>query len=110
MKTINMLINELKTSEAMQKLLMEAAKNKALDAFLKEQGVNATAEEFIAALKAQAEQLDESALDAVAGGANWGEAVVSIFSLGFGCAAVSIVSAAGSGVGNGPDGQILCND
>ena len=68
MKTIDMLISEIKASETLQKLLADAAKNNALAAFLKEQGVDATAEEFIAALKAQAETMDNDALDAVAGG------------------------------------------
>lgn len=110
MKTLEMLISEIKASEALQKLLTEAAKSKTLDAFLKEQGVSATAEEFIAALKAQTEELDDDALDAVAGGANANEAVWSICTLGWGCVVRAIDSAKGSGVGNGPDGNILCND
>ena len=109
MKTIGMFIREIKASEALQKLLADAVKNNALTAFIKEQGVDATAEELIAALKAQAEQLDESALDAVAGGANVDEAVISILSLGIACAIEAIASAASSGVGNGEDGKLLCN-
>ena len=66
MKTIEMLINEIKTSEALQKLLAEAVKNNALAAFLKEQGCEATAEEFIAALKAPAGELDDDALGGLA--------------------------------------------
>ena len=110
MKTIEMLITEIKNSEALQKLLAEAFKNNAIAAFLKEQGCEAAAEEFIAALKAQAEQLSDDALDAVAGGASGEEAVISIFSLGICCAMNAIESALGSGVGNGSDGKILCND
>ncbi|MBQ7885474.1 MAG: hypothetical protein IJ313_01115 [Clostridia bacterium] len=110
MKTIDMLISEIKNSEALQKLLAEAAKSNVLDAFLKEQGVGATAEEFIAALKAQSEELDDDALDAVAGGANWKEAMLSVFTAGVGCAITVIVSASESGVGNGPDGELLCNN
>ena len=110
MKTIDTLISEMKNSEALQKLLAEAVKNNALAAFLKEQGCDAAAEEFIAALKAQGEQLDDDALDAVAGGANLKEAMLSVFTAGFGCAVVAIVSAAESGVGDGPDGEILCNN
>ena len=109
MKTIEMLISEIKASETLQKLLVEAAKNNALDAFLKEQGCEATAEEFAAALKEQTEQMDDAALNAVAGGANTSEALLSIITLGVGCAIEAITSACGDGVGNGSDGRILCN-
>ena len=110
MKTIHMLISEIKNSEALQTLLADAVKNNALAAFLKEQGVDATAEEFIAALKAQSEAMDDDALDAVAGGANASEALLSILTAGIGCAIEAITSACGDGVGNGSDGRILCND
>ena len=110
MKTIDMLINEIKSCEELQKLLADAAKNNALDTFLREQGCDDDAEEFIAALKAQGEQLDDDALDAVAGGANAGEALLSILTAGIGCAIEAITSACGDGVGNGSDGRLLCND
>ncbi|MBQ7885472.1 MAG: hypothetical protein IJ313_01105 [Clostridia bacterium] len=110
MKTIEMLITEIKNSEALQKLLAEAFKNNAIAAFLKEQGCEAAAEEFIAALKAQAEQLSDDALDAVTGGANLREALYSIGTLGFMCVLDAINSALGEGVGDGPDGRILCNN
>ena len=84
MKTIEMLVNEIKNSEALQKLLAEAFKNNALATFLKEQGCEAAVEEFIAALKAQAEQLSDDALDAVAGGANVLEGIITT-SNGFQC-------------------------
>ncbi|MBQ7885473.1 MAG: hypothetical protein IJ313_01110 [Clostridia bacterium] len=109
MKTIEMLITEIKNSEALQKLLAEAVKNNTLADFLKEQGCEATAEEFITVLKAQAEQLSDDALDAVTGGANIDEAVISILSWGIACAIEAIASAATTGVGNGEDGKILCN-
>lgn len=109
MKTIDMLINEIKSCEELQKLLADAAKNNALDTFLREQGCDDDAEEFIAALKAQGEQLDDDALDAVAGGWNIDEAVISILSWGIACAIEAIASAASSGVGNGEDGKLLCN-
>lgn len=110
MKTIKTLINEIKTSETLQKLLAEAVKNSALAAFLKEQGCEATPEEFIAAVKAPSGALDDDALDTVAGGANVDEVITSIFSFGIGCVVETIISAKGSGVGDGPDGRILCND
>ena len=110
MKTCDMLINELKASEDLQKLLAEAIKSNALAAFLKEQGCEATAEEFIAAIKDHSEQLSENELNTFVGGANLKEAMLSIFTIGFGCTIVAIVSAAESGTGDGPDGQILCNN
>ena len=112
MKTIDMLINEIKSCEELQKLLADAAKNNALDTFLREQGCDDDAEEFIAALKAQGEQLDDDALDAVAGGANHRDVIESMIanSMGIDCVIEATDSAQGSGVGNGPDGNILCND
>ena len=110
MKNIEMIINDIKTSEALQKQLAEAVKNNALAAFLKEQGCEATAEEFIAALKAPAGELGDEALDAVSGGANVDEAFLSALTLGVGCVVRTIVSAAGDGVGDGPNGNIRCND
>lgn len=112
MKTIDMLINEIKSCEELQKLLAEAAKKNALTDFLNEQGCEAAAEEFIAALKAQTEELDDDALDAVAGGANHRDVIESMIanSMGISCVIEATDSAQGSGVGNGPDGNILCND
>ena len=114
MKTIEMLIGEIKASETLQKQLAEAAQNKTLDAFLKDQGCEATAEEFIAALKEQTEQMDDAALNAVAGGANIWETLMSSF-FGLACVityTVSVVESGGtgeSGTGNGKNGKILCN-
>lgn len=110
MKTIKTLINEIKTSETLQKLLAEAVKNNALAAFLKEQGCEATAEEFIAALKAPVGELDDDALDTVSGGANFFEAFYSIVSAGLACVAIALYRAKNGDVGNGPDGELLCHD
>ena len=110
MKTVEMLINEIKSSEILQKLLAEAAKNNTVAAFLADQGCEASAEELIAALKAQATEMNEDDLDAVAGGANLAEALYSICSAGLLCAIQAINSALGGGHGNGSDGRILCND
>ena len=108
MKTIDMLISEIKASETLQKLLADAAKNNALAAFLKEQGVDTTAEEFIAALKAQTEQLDDDALNAVAGGANKYEALLSIFGLGIACA-IEAYNSSKRKDEEWEDGRILCD-
>ena len=107
MKTIEMLVGEIKASETLQKLLADAVKNNALADFLKTQGCEVTVEEFIAALKTP---VSEDDLDAVAGGANGLEAVGSIVTFGLGCVYRAIQSARGSGVGDGSDGRILCND
>lgn len=109
MRTIEMLINEIKNNEALQKLLAEAAKNNAIAAFLKEQGVDATAAEFIAALKAQAEQMDDEALDAVAGGANGEEAIISILSFGI-CCIVEAINSSKRKDEDWGDGRILCDE
>ncbi|MBP3523935.1 MAG: hypothetical protein J6M56_10245 [Clostridia bacterium] len=109
MKTIDMLITEIKNSEALQKLLAQAVKNNALAAFLKEQGCEATAEEFIAALKAAAEQMDDTALDAVAGGANAEEAWISILSCGI-CCAIEAINSSKRKDKEWGDGRILCDD
>ena len=70
MKTIDAIINEIKSSGQLQKELAEAAKNNVIAEFLKEQGCEASAEEFIAALKNQTDEMNDNELDAVAGGYN----------------------------------------
>lgn len=109
MKTIDTFISEIKNSEALQKLLAEAVKNNALAAFLKERGCEASAEEFIAALKAAAEQMDDTALDAVAGGANGEEALISIFSFGI-CCIVEAINSSKRKDEDWGDGRILCDE
>lgn len=113
MKTIEMFINEIKTNEALQMQLAEAMKTNTLADFLKTQGCEASEEEFIAAIKEQSEELDEDALDAVAGGISHrqlGEVLLSIFTAGVGCVVEVIQSATGSGVGGSSYGELLCND
>ena len=111
MKTVELLIDEIKASSALQQILSEAVKNNTLATFLTDQGCEITAEDFITALKAPAVgEVDDTVLDAVAGGINVNETVLSILTLGVGCATVAIISAARSGVGDGPNDQILCND
>ena len=110
MKSIETIINEIKASEALQNKLAEAAKNNAYADFLKEMGWEGTIEEFIAAMKGQNGELSDEELDNVSGGANCGEATLSVVTGGLVCVLLAIDSACGSGVGNGPDGCILCND
>ena len=108
MKTIETVIHEIKASEELQKKLAEAAKNNAVEAFLKEQGCEATAEEFIAGVKAQAAELSDEELGAVAGGAHWEEALLSVFSIGLGCGIAAMTSAI-EGQMTKKDGRLLCD-
>lgn len=108
MKTINTLIEEIKTSETLQKLLADAFKNNLLAAFLKEQGCDTTAEEFISALKAQANQVDDDSLDAVAGGANAKEAYVSVLTFGI-CCLVEYINSQKRKDEDWGDGRLLCD-
>ena len=108
MKMIEVIISEIKASEELQKKLAEAAKNNALAEFLKEQGCEATAEEFIAGLKAQAAELSDEELGAVAGGAHWEEALLSVFSIGLGCGIAAMTSAI-EGQMTKKDGRLLCD-
>ena len=108
MKTIETVINEIKVSEELQKKLAEAAKNNAVEAFLKEQGCEATAEEFINALKPREGELGDDELGAVSGGANITEAILSISTLGLGCAINAIYSAVVDDGIKKQEGRILC--
>jgi predicted ribosomally synthesized peptide with nif11-like leader len=108
MKMIEVIISEIKASEELQKKLAEAAKNNALAEFLKEQGCEATVEEFIAGVKAQASELSDEELGAVAGGAHWEEALLSVFSIGLGCGIAAMTSAI-EGQMTKKDGRLLCD-
>ena len=108
MKAIDMLINEIKSCEELQKLLAEAAKKNALTDFLNEQGCEAAAEEFIAAVKDQATELSDEKLATVTGGANLTEALLSVMSVGIGCAVAAIVSVAIDDGAEKTEGRLLC--
>ena len=109
MKTIETVINEIKVSEELQKKLAEAAKNNAVADFLKELGCDATAEEFINALKPREGELSEDELGAVAGGANWLEALISVVSVGVYCAIIAAESAYwDKGYVETTEGRLLC--
>ena len=108
MKTINTLIEEIKTSETLQKLLADAFKNNLLEAFLEEQGCDTTAEEFISTLKAQANQVDDDSLDAVAGGVNGKEVYVSVMTLGI-CCLIEYINSQNRKDEDWGDGRLLCD-
>ena len=61
-------------------------------------------------MKGKNGELSDEELDNVSGGANCEEAELSVSTSGIGCIVMAIKSAFGSGVGDGPDGKILCND
>ena len=108
MKTIETVINEIKECQELQKKLVEAVKNNAVAEFLQEVGCEASAEEFNAAVKEPAEELSDAELDAVAGGANAIEAVVSIATLGVACAVTAITSALEDNGCEKTEGRLLC--
>lgn len=110
MKSIESILNEIKASEALQKKLADAAKNNDYADFFKEIGWEGTPDEFVAAVKGTSGELADDELENVAGGANSIEAMFSVFSLGVMCAVIAIISADTSGVGNGKNGCILCNN
>ena len=114
MKTIEMIINETKTNEAMRQELAEAVKTNTVTEFLKNQGCEATVEEFVAAIKEQAEAMGEDELDATAGGMSGdissdrlGNTLVSCITLGLACVVEIIKSVTGSGRGKK---TFLCDD
>ena len=100
MKTIQELYNEVMENQELKAKFIEAAKAGKQEAFLKEQGCDATLEEVAAFLKAKAEadtplSLDE--LENSAGGKcnkeTHDEGILSFITVGFGCAVYAIVSA-----------------
>ena len=110
MKTIDAIINEIKNSVQLQMQLADAVKNNVIAEFLKEQGCEASAEEFVAVLKNQAGELNDKELDSVAGGYNKDEMWVSICSLGIGCLIHAVESAVEDGQNDmeKTEGRLLC--
>ncbi len=119
MKTIQELYNEIMGNQELKDQFIEAANDGKLEAFLKEHGCEATAEEVAAFLKAKSEEdaplsLDE--LENSAGGAcnkkTRKEVGLSIGLLGVGCAFMALSSALSNtdhvGQRNDEDGRI-CN-
>ena len=91
-----------------KKKLAEATRNNAVADFLKEQGCETTAEEFIAAVKDHSAELSDEKLAPVTGGANLTEALLSVMSVGIGCAVASIVSVAIDDGAEKTEGRLLC--
>ena len=112
MKTIQELYNEVMENQELKEKFIEAANAGKQEAFLKEQGCEATLEEVAAFLKAKNEEdaplsLDE--LENSAGGKctgkTAGETVVSVISAGLGCALWAAVSSNAQNGGHGYMGQ-----
>ena len=104
MKTLQELCTEIMGSDEMKKAFAEAAKKgKVLD-YLRANGCEATMEEVQTYLKEKADrELSDEELDSAAGGAcnqtTGAEAIVSVISVGLGCAASAIYSAEQGHVG-----------
>ena len=101
MKSIQELYNEVMENQKLKEKFIEAAKAGKQEAFLKEQGCDATLEEVAAFLKAKAEEdapLSVDELENSAGGKcnaeTHDEGILSFFTAGVGCAVYAIVSAA----------------
>ena len=115
MKTIQELYNEVLKSEELKKAFSEAVQNKTVADFLKAHGCEAGMEDAAAFLKeqqAKTGELADNELDNVAGGCNRDEAMMSIYSIGIGCALVGISSAIdddGSNEAQPGDGRLLCS-
>ena len=104
MKTIEELYKSIVADNELKSQCAEAIKAGKLEEFLKAQGCNATVEEVKAFLESKKEaSLDE--LDTTAGGCNNDEALVSVFSLGLGCAIMAIAS---NGFVKEEDGGVIC--
>ena len=104
MKTLQELYNEVIGSEELKKEFAEAAKDgKALD-FIKTHGVDASADEikaFFDGLVKKDKELSADELENAAGGtcnsATCNETLLSVFSVGIGCAVIAGISYANSG-------------
>ena len=117
MKTIQELYSEIMASQELKAQFIEAAKAGKQEEFLKAHGCEATLEEVKAFLEAKAKEdapLSFDELENAAGGncATTNETILSVVSVGIGCATFAIASAAkkGSHVGqrNENEGRI-CN-
>ena len=106
MKTMQELYNEVMADKELKAQFVEAANAGKLEAFLKDHGCEATAEEVKAFLEAKANEdapLSFDELENAAGGAcnmtTTEESLFSVFTVGIACAARAIASAAGGHVG-----------
>lgn len=113
MKTLEELYAEAAVSEELKAEFVAAAKENKLGEFLKAQGCEATEAEVAEFLKskqsAEGEVADEE-LDAVAGGCNKDEAIMSTISLGVACAIWAETSARSDvPKSEWEDGRIICD-
>ncbi len=117
MKTIQELYSEIMASQELKAQFIEAAKAGKQEEFLKAHGCEATLQEVQAFLEANQKEdaplfLDE--LDNAAGGTcngkTYNERLISVISVGLGCATMAINSAVNGHVGQekGYEGR-LCN-
>ncbi len=117
MKSLQELYSEIIGSDEVKKAYLDAAKGGKIAEFLKDQGCEATEEDIKAFLKGKADQpLSDAELDSVAGGAcnhdTASETLLSVLSVGTGCAIWAIVSGATDGKHTGQrkdDEGRICN-
>lgn len=116
MKTIEELYNEVLASEALKKEFLAITKTDDIEKFAEKHGCKATLEEiktFITEKQSVEGELSGDELDQVAGGKSGDleEALLSIFSIGVGCAlAVVMTSLGGGNVGTAIEGSgMLCD-
>ena len=131
MKTLNELYTEVLADDELKRAIARATKENRLVEFVKEQGVDTTADEIKAFLEAKSneeKELSAEELENAAGGAcnrtTGVETVISVFTGGLACAPVAAISAFVNPKGNDPHsahnysyaGQVketdgrLCND
>ena len=111
MKTLETLYTEILGDETKKAAFVKAAKENNLEAFLKEEGCQATPDDIKAFLKekqSQKGELSDAELDSVAGGCNIDEAIDSVVSFGILCAGAAIESSI-KGDMKGDNGEILCD-
>ena len=117
MKTMQELYNEVMADKELKAQFVEAANAGKLEAFLKEHGCEATAEEVNAFLEAKANEdapLSFDELENAAGGECNGktgtEAAFSVLSLGTACLGMALMSSGSGHVGQEASGEgRLCN-
>lgn len=113
MKTLETLYQEVLASDELKNAMAQATQSpEALEAWVKAQGCDATAEQIEAFLKekeSKTGELSDDELESAAGGCNGNEALVSVIGFGLGCAIMAGVSAKDDTFEKGKDGRLLCN-
>ena len=108
MKTIHDVYEAACADDALKAEMTAAIQNDAIIEFFAKQGVNTTPEEHDAYVKeVMTAELTDEQLEAIAGGWNWKETVLSIFTLGAGCGITAVLSACDKDW-ESQNGELLC--